>query len=126
GRRPVIDARLVGRGIADHVDGRIAFRRAMRRAVQSWMRLGVEGIRVVCSGRLGGDEIARTESYREGRVPLHTLRAHIDYAAATAQTTYGTCGVKVWVFKGEILGHDPMAQERLMMEAQTSGVRPAR
>jgi small subunit ribosomal protein S3 len=88
--------------------------------------LGAEGIRVVCGGRLGGAEIARTEGYREGRVPLHTLRAHIDYAEATAQTTYGTCGVKVWIFKGEILGHDPLSQDRLMMEAQTSGVRPAR
>ena len=125
-RKPEIDARLVAQGIADQLERRIAFRRAMKRAVQSSMRLGAEGIRVVCGGRLGGAEIARTESYREGRVPLHTLRAHIDYAEATAQTTYGTCGVKVWVFKGEILGHDPMSQERLMMEAQTSGVRPAR
>ncbi|MDQ2893541.1 MAG: 30S ribosomal protein S3, partial [Pseudomonadota bacterium] len=100
--------------------------RAMKRAVQSAMRLGADGIRVACGGRLGGAEIARSESYREGRVPLHTLRANIDYAEATAYTSYGVCGVKVWVFKGEILGHDPMAQDRLMMEAQTSGVRPAR
>ncbi|TMJ20049.1 MAG: 30S ribosomal protein S3 [Alphaproteobacteria bacterium] len=125
-RKPEIDARLVAQGIADQLERRIAFRRAMKRAVQSSMRLGAEGIRVVCGGRLGGAEIARTEGYREGRVPLHTLRAHIDYAEATAQTTYGTCGVKVWIFKGEILGHDPMSQDRLMMEAQTSGVRPAR
>ena len=125
-RKPEIDARLVAQGIADQLERRIAFRRAMKRAVQSSMRLGAEGIRVVCGGRLGGAEIARTEGYREGRVPLHTLRAHIDYAEATAQTTYGTCGVKVWIFKGEILGHDPLSQDRLMMEAQTSGVRPAR
>lgn len=125
-RKPEIDARLVAQGIADQLERRIAFRRAMKRAVQSSMRLGAEGIRVVCSGRLGGAEIARTEGYREGRVPLHTLRAHIDYAEATAQTTYGVCGVKVWIFKGEILGHDPLSQDRLTMEAQTSGVRPAR
>ena len=125
-RKPEIDARLVAQGIADQLERRIAFRRAMKRAVQSSMRLGAEGIRVVCGGRLGGAEIARTEGYREGRVPLHTLRAHIDYAEAQAQTTYGVCGVKVWIFKGEILGHDPLSQDRLMMEAQTSGVRPAR
>ena len=125
-RKPEIDARLVAQGIADQLERRIAFRRAMKRAVQSSMRLGAEGIRVVCGGRLGGAEIARTEGYREGRVPLHTLRAHIDYAEATAKTSYGICGVKVWIFKGEILGHDPLSQDRLMMEAQTSGVRPAR
>jgi ribosomal protein S3 len=89
-------------------------------------RLGAEGIRITCSGRLGGAEIARTEWYREGRVPLHTLRGNVDYAEAQAHTAYGVCGVKVWVFKGEILGHDPLAQDRLMMDAQTSGVRPAR
>ena len=125
-RKPEVDARLVAQGIADQLERRIAFRRAMKRAVQSAMRLGAEGIRVNCGGRLGGAEIARSESYREGRVPLHTLRANIDYAEAQAHTSYGVCGVKVWVFKGEILGHDPMAQDRLMMEAQTSGVRPAR
>ena len=125
-RKPEVDARLVAQGIADQLERRIAFRRAMKRAVQSAMRLGAEDIRVNCGGRLGGAEIARSESYREGRVPLHTLRANIDYAEATAHTSYGVCGVKVWVFKGEILGHDPMAQDRLMMEAQTSGVRPAR
>jgi len=125
-RKPEIDAKLVAQGIADQLERRIAFRRAMKRAVQSAMRLGADGIRVACGGRLGGAEIARSESYREGRVPLHTLRANIDYAEAEAHTSYGVCGVKVWVFKGEILGHDPMAQDRLMMEAQTSGVRPAR
>jgi small subunit ribosomal protein S3 len=125
-RKPEIDAKLVAQSIADQLERRIAFRRAMKRAVQSAMRLGADGIRVACGGRLGGAEIARSESYREGRVPLHTLRANIDYAAAEAHTSYGVCGVKVWVFKGEILGHDPMSQDRLMMEAQTSGVRPAR
>ncbi|MBB5709639.1 MULTISPECIES: 30S ribosomal protein S3 [Sphingomonas] len=125
-RKPEVDAKLVAQGIADQLERRIAFRRAMKRAVQSAMRLGADGIRVMCGGRLGGAEIARNESYREGRVPLHTLRANLDYADATAHTAYGVCGVKVWIFKGEILGHDPMAQDRLMMEAQTSGVRPAR
>lgn len=125
-RKPEVDARLVAQGIADQLERRIAFRRAMKRAVQSAMRLGADGIKVYCGGRLGGAEIARSESYREGRVPLHTLRANIDYAEAEAHTSYGVCGVKVWVFKGEILGHDPMATDRLMMEAQTSGVRPAR
>jgi len=125
-RKPEIDARLVAQGVADQLERRVAFRRAMKRAVQSALRLGAEGIRITCSGRLGGAEIARTEWYREGRVPLHTLRANIDYAEAEAHTAYGVCGVKVWIFKGEILGHDPMAQDRLMMEAQTSGVRPAR
>jgi len=125
-RKPEVDARLVAQGIADQLERRIAFRRAMKRAVQSAMRLGAEGIKVSCGGRLGGAEIARSEQYREGRVPLHTLRAHMDYAEAQAHTAYGVCGVKVWIFKGEILGHDPMSQDRLMMEAQTSGVRPAR
>jgi small subunit ribosomal protein S3 len=125
-RKPEVDARLVAQGIADQLERRIAFRRAMKRAVQSAMRLGAEGIKVSCGGRLGGAEIARSEQYREGRVPLHTLRAHMDYAEAQAHTAYGVCGVKVWIFKGEILGHDPMSQDRLMMESQTSGVRPAR
>lgn len=125
-RKPEVDARLVAQGIADQLERRIAFRRAMKRAVQSAMRLGAEGIRINCGGRLGGAEIARSESYREGRVPLHTLRANIDYAEATAHTSYGVCGVKVWVFKGEILGNDPTSYDRIMMEAQTSGVRPQR
>ena len=98
----------------------------MKRSMQSAMRLGAKGVRINVSGRLGGAEIARMEWYREGRVPLHTLRANVDYAEAEALTAYGIIGIKVWVFKGEILGHDPMAQDRLMMEAQTSGVRPAR
>src|SRR5690348_12565576 len=125
-RKPEIDAKLVAQGVADQLERRIAFRRAMKRAVQSALRLGAEGIRITCSGRLGGAEIARTEWYREGRVPLHTLRGNGHYAEAEAHTAYGVCGVKVWVFKGEIFAHDPLAQDRLMMEAQTSGVRPAR
>ena len=123
-RKPEIDAKLVAQGIADQLIRRVAFRRAMKRAMQSAMRLGAEGIKVVCGGRLGGAEIARVESYREGRVPAHTLRANIDYAEAEALTAYGIIGIKCWIFKGEILGHDPMATDRLMMEAQTSGVRP--
>ncbi|HEV7288687.1 30S ribosomal protein S3 [Sphingomonas sp. R647] len=125
-RKPEVDAKLVAQGIADQLERRIAFRRAMKRAVQSAMRLGAEGIRINCGGRLGGAEIARSEWYREGRVPLHTLRANVDHATAEAHTAYGVCGVKVWIFKGEILGHDPMATDRLNMESQTSGVRPAR
>jgi small subunit ribosomal protein S3 len=111
-RKPELDATLVAESIAQQLERRVAFRRAMKRAVQSAMRLGALGIRINCSGRLGGAEIARMEWYREGRVPLHTLRADIDYGIATAKTTYGTCGVKVWIFKGEIMAHDPMAQDR--------------
>ncbi|MCW1381332.1 30S ribosomal protein S3 [Novosphingobium sp. KCTC 2891] len=125
-RKPEIDSKLVAQGVADQLVRRVAFRRAMKRAVQSALRLGAEGIKITCGGRLGGAEIARVEWYREGRVPLHTLRANIDYAEAEALTAYGVIGIKCWIFKGEILGHDPMAQDRLMMEAQTSGVRPAR
>jgi small subunit ribosomal protein S3 len=123
-RKPEVDAKLVAQGIADQLIRRIAFRRAMKRAMQSAMRLGAEGIKITCGGRLGGAEIARVESYRDGRVPAHTLRANIDYAEAEALTAYGIIGIKCWIFKGEILGHDPMATDRLMMEAQTSGVRP--
>jgi small subunit ribosomal protein S3 len=111
-RKPEIDATLVAESIAQQLERRIAFRRAMKRAVQSAMRMGAEGIRINCSGRLGGAEIARLEWYREGRVPLHTLRADVDYGTATAHTAMGTCGVKVWIFKGEILEHDPMAQDK--------------
>ena len=125
-RKPEIDSKLVAQGLADQLIRRVAFRRAMKRAVQSALRLGAEGIKITCGGRLGGAEIARVEWYRDGRVPLHTLRANIDYAEAEALTAYGIIGIKCWIFKGEILGHDPMAQDRLMMEAQTSGVRPAR
>jgi small subunit ribosomal protein S3 len=120
-RKPEIDATLVAEGIAQQLERRVAFRRAMKRAVQSALRLGGQGIRINVSGRLGGAEIARLEWYREGRVPLHTLRANIDYGTALAETAYGVIGVKVWIFKGEILEHDPMAQERLAMEAQEGG-----
>ena len=115
-RKPEIDATLVAENIAQQLERRVAFRRAMKRSVQSAMRLGALGIRINCAGRLGGAEIARTEWYREGRVPLHTLRADIDYGEATGFTTYGACGVKVWVFKGEIMAHDPMAQDKRLNE----------
>jgi small subunit ribosomal protein S3 len=122
-RKPEIDARLVAVSIAQQLERRIAFRRAMKRAVTSAMRLGAEGIRINCSGRLGGAEIARMEWYREGRVPLHTLRADIDYGTAEAKTAYGVCGVKVWIFKGEILEHDPGASERRAIEGEQPGGR---
>ena len=122
-RKPEIDAKLVAENIAQQLERRVAFRRVMKRAVQSAMRLGAQGIRINCGGRLGGAEIARTEWYREGRVPLHTLRADVDYGIATAKTTYGTCGVKVWIFKGEIMEHDPMAQDKRMAEAENQGSR---
>jgi small subunit ribosomal protein S3 len=115
-RKPELDAKLVAENIAQQLQRRVTFRRAMKRAVQSAMRLGAEGIKVVCGGRLGGAEIARSEWYREGRVPLHTLRANIDFGRATAFTPYGTCGIKVWVFRGEIMEHDPMAAERRLTE----------
>src|SRR5882724_2432814 len=125
-RKPEIDAKLIADGIAQQLERRVAFRRAMKRAVQSAMRLGAQGIRINCSGRLGGAEIARMEWYREGRVPLHTLRAEVDFGIGTAKTTYGTCGVKVWVFKGEILAHDPMAQDKRAAEPQTTGTERSR
>ena len=105
-KKPELDSQLVADNIAQQLERRVAFRRAMKRAVQSAMRLGALGIRVNCSGRLGGAEIARTEWYREGRVPLHTLRAEIDYGVSRANTTYGICGVKVWIFKGEKFDKD--------------------
>ena len=117
-RKPDIDAKLVAASIADQLERRITFRRAMKRAVQSALRGGALGIRINCSGRLGGAEIARMEWYREGRVPLHTLRADVDYGTATAFTTMGTCGVKVWIFRGEILEQDPMAQDKRALEGQ--------
>ncbi len=122
-RKPEIDAKLVAENIAQQLERRVAFRRAMKRSVQSAMRLGAQGIRINCGGRLGGAEIARTEWYREGRVPLHTLRADIDYGMSTAKTAYGTCGVKVWIFKGEIMAHDPMAQDKRLADQQQSGGR---
>ena len=117
-RKPEIEAQLVAENVAQQMERRISIRRAMKRAVQAAMRMGAEGIRINCAGRLGGSEIARTQWYREGRVPLHTLRAHIDYGEKTANTTYGTCGVKVWIYKGEILAHDPMAVDKRAMEQQ--------
>ena len=121
-RKPEIDATLVAENIAQQLERRVAFRRAMKRAMQTAQRMGGLGIRVNVSGRLGGAEIARMEWYREGRVPLHTLRADIDYGVATAQTTYGAIGVNVWIFKGEIMEHDPMGQEKRLIDAQTGGV----
>ena len=120
-RKPELDARLVGESIAQQLERRVAFRRAMKRAVQSAIRMGALGIRINCSGRLGGAEIARMEWYREGRVPLHTLRANIDYGTALGRTAYGIIGIKVWIFKGEIMEHDPMAQETKALEAQEGG-----
>jgi small subunit ribosomal protein S3 len=111
-RKPELDARLIAEGISQQIERRVSFRRAMKRAMQTAMKMGALGIRVNCSGRLGGAEIARMEWYIEGSVPLHTLRSDIDYGVGTAKTTYGTCGVKVWVYKGEILEHDPMAQDK--------------
>ncbi|MCH8538156.1 MAG: 30S ribosomal protein S3 [Alkalimonas sp.] len=108
-RKPELDAKLVADNISSQLERRVMFRRAMKRAVQNAMRTGAKGIKVEVSGRLGGAEIARTEWYREGRVPLHTLRADIDYSTSEAATTYGIIGVKVWIFKGEILGHLPLA-----------------
>ena len=117
-RKPEMDAQLVADGIAQQLERRVSFRRAMKRAVQSALRLGAGGIRVNCSGRLAGAEIARREWYREGRVPLHTLRADIDYATSRASTTYGIIGVKVWIFKGEILAHDPQGHDKKLLDAQ--------
>ena len=117
-RKPEIEAQLVADNIAQQLERRVAFRRALKRAVQSAMRLGALGIRINAAGRLGGAEIARTEWYREGRVPLHTLRADIDYATSAARTTYGVIGIKVWIFKGEIMEHDPSARDRKAQELQ--------
>jgi small subunit ribosomal protein S3 len=119
-RKPEIEAKLVAEGIAQQLERRVSTRRAMKRAVQSAMRLGAQGIRVNCGGRLGGAEIARSVWYREGRVPLHTLRAHVDYGQADARTTYGVCGVKVWIYKGDILVHDPMAVDKRAIEQHTA------
>ncbi|MEM6932275.1 MAG: 30S ribosomal protein S3 [Pseudomonadota bacterium] len=117
-RRPEIDAMLVAENICQQLERRVSFRRAMKRAVQNSMRMGAQGIRINCAGRLGGAEIARTEWYREGRVPLHTLRADIDHAHAEALTAYGIIGVKVWIFKGEVMEHDPSARDRRQAEVQ--------
>jgi small subunit ribosomal protein S3 len=120
-RKPEVDATLVAESIAQQLERRIAFRRAMKRSVQSALRLGALGIRINVAGRLGGAEIARTEWYREGRVPLHTLRADIDFGYGLAKTAYGVIGIKVWIFKGEIMEHDPMAAEKRSMDMQESG-----
>lgn len=117
-RKPEIDAQLVAENVAQQMERRVSVRRAVKRVLQSAMRLGAEGIRIYCSGRLGGAEIARDVWYHEGRVPLHTLRAHIDYGTSTARTTYGACGVKVWIYKGDILAHDPMAMEKQVIDSQ--------
>ncbi|NQV47943.1 MAG: 30S ribosomal protein S3 [Rhodospirillaceae bacterium] len=117
-RKPEVDAKLVAENVAQQMERRVSVRRAMKRVVQSAMRMGAEGIRISCGGRLGGAEIARTLWYHEGRVPLHTLRANVDYGTATGRTTYGACGVKVWIYKGEILAHDPMAVEKHAIDQQ--------
>src|SRR5580704_17615691 len=125
-RKPEVDSKLVAENIAQQLERRVAFRRVMKRSVQTAMRLGALGIRITCSGRLGGAEIARVEWYREGRVPLNTLRADVDFGVATAFTTYGTCGVKVWSFKGEIMEHDPFATEKRQAIEAEAGNRPPR
>ena len=121
-RKPELDAALVGESIGQQLERRVSFRRAMKRAVQNAMRMGALGIRVNVAGRLGGAEIARTEWYREGRVPLHTLRADIDYALYEALTPYGIIGIKVWIFKGEIMEHDPQARDRRAAELQDGAI----
>jgi small subunit ribosomal protein S3 len=117
-RKPELDATLIADSIAQQLERRVSFRRAMKRATQTALRLGAKGIRVNCSGRLAGSEIARMEWYREGRVPLHTLRADIDYGTARAETTYGTIGVKVWVFKGEVFAGENAEQDARAPEQQ--------
>ncbi len=121
-RKPEVDAQLVSESVAQQLERRVSFRRAMKRAVQNAMRMGALGIRVNVAGRLGGVEIARTEWYREGRVPLHTLRADIDYATSVASTPYGVIGIKVWIFKGEIMEHDPSARDRKEAELRDGTV----
>ena len=122
-RKPEIDATLVAEDIARQLERRGSFRRAMKRSIQSTMRLGALGVRIMVAGRLGGAEIARTEQYAEGSVPLHTLRADIDYGTAEALTTYGIIGIKVWVYKGIILEHDPMAQDKRLESTGQSRAR---
>jgi small subunit ribosomal protein S3 len=119
-RKPEADAQLAAEGIAQQLERRVSFRRAMKRSVQSALRLGAKGIRVNIAGRLGGAEIARTEWYREGRVPLHTLRADLDYGFAEAKTTYGILGVKVWIYKGDVLTHDPMARDKRLADGHSN------
>jgi small subunit ribosomal protein S3 len=123
-RKPEVDAQLAAEGVCQQLERRVSFRRAMKRAVQNALRMGALGIRINVAGRLGGADIARTEWYREGRVPLHTLRADMDYGFAEALTTYGIIGVKVWLYKGDVMGHDPMARDKKMQEAQGGGGAP--
>ncbi len=125
-RKPELDAMLVAQSIAGQLERRVMFRRAMKRSVQNAMRLGAKGIKVQIGGRLGGAEIARTEWYREGRVPLHTLRADIDYAAYEALTTYGILGVKVWIFKGEVIGGMAAVEEQAKEPAKRPKKRQAK
>src|SRR5215831_3941664 len=125
-KQPEVDAMLLAQGIADQLSGRVSFRRAMKRAVQTAMKAGALGVRVQCAGRLGGAEMSRKEWYREGRVPLHTLRADVDYGLAEARTTFGRIGVKVWIFKGDILPYksaveDKIAREAAMAVGETAG-----
>ena len=122
-RKPDIDAQLVAEGVAQQLERRVSFRRAMKRAVQNALRGGAKGIRINVSGRLGGADIARTEWYREGRVPLHTLRADLDYGTAEALTTYGIIGIKIWIYKGDIMEHDPMARDKRQEQSQGGRVR---
>lgn len=124
-RKPEVDAQLAAEGVCQQLERRVSFRRAMKRAVQSALRMGAQGIRINVSGRLGGADIARTEWYREGRVPLHTLRADLDYGFAEALTTYGIIGVKIWLYKGDIMEHDPMARDKRLADAQGGAPRPA-
>lgn len=120
-RKPETDAQLVAEGVAQQLERRVSFRRAMKRAVQNALRFGAQGIRINVSGRLGGADIARTEWYREGRVPLHTLRADVDYGTAEALTTFGIIGVKIWLYKGDIMENDPMAHDKRLQEPQGQG-----
>ena len=124
-KKPELSSKLVAESIAKQLEGRVSFRRAMKKAISSAMKLGAEGVKISCGGRLAGAEIARTEKYMEGRVPLHTLRADIDYASATAHTTYGCIGVKVWICKGEILGEEVVPEEEVRTKAKPLGLQPA-
>jgi len=125
-REPEIDANLVAEAIAQQLERRVACRRAMKRSMQAAMRMGAKGCKILCGGRLGGAEIARSEQYQEGSVPLHTLRADIDYGTAEAKTAMGIIGIKVWIYKGEIMEHDPMAQERRLQDSGEQRARSGR
>ena len=125
-RKPEVDANLVAESVAQQLERRVAFRRAMKRSLQTAMRMGALGCKIKCGGRLGGAEIARDEKYSEGSVPLHTLRADIDYGFAEAKTAMGIIGVKVWIYKGEIMEHDPMAQEKRMLDSGEQRARSGR